>query len=665
MIIGATRGRGGPALARHLCDAKMANDATRTGASRGLVRWGVHDQVEELTGLAAHARHAAPLYHVHANPEGKWPEATWQDFWSLFEEEFGLKCQEFSEVIHGKGRRTHRHRVYSLVRADGTCIPVSHDYARHEYLARMAELRTGASLTKGAHNHAVLARLDREGSHEAASALRAAGLHEGPRPRAPVTPGERAQADRTGVDPLGVRHAVLQAWQSSDDGLSLVAALAADGLVLVQGRSGPGVLDARGGFHRLTRALAWASGAAGLEPIRAAVVHARLNGITLPSHAPGRRRANLLPPPQGADHAERCDVSSKHVTRSGAIDLDRGIVPGSAESGACIGDTEEKGQQGSDRPPVRGALQWGRGGEAPTITEASGAVAKGDEPAPGDRQPPAGDREHPGEDPGRSADGRGGPPGHRAATGTNRADALPVETGLTALASNLDALEAMTRRLSAWEAQSPSAHNPAMDHRAEALLATIDLTDLIALTDRLTRSVLRPAVREHPTKVSRQVSPRAQGRPSAPPPQSPQSGWLAGAMRQVKDIVRSGSTALAALVMPGRRPTAPQRAVEAAARTPTLPPAVAARSSTPVRDSRGSEAAGLLRVMPMRSGPTPVATFRPITNGGDSAVRPGAMPPPPCPRVTVAPSAPRTVPSGLVPSRQPPRPRGVGGAMRP
>lgn len=60
MIIGSARGRGGAALAGHLCDAKAANDLTQAGASRGLVRWGVHDQVEELTELTAHSRHAAP-----------------------------------------------------------------------------------------------------------------------------------------------------------------------------------------------------------------------------------------------------------------------------------------------------------------------------------------------------------------------------------------------------------------------------------------------------------------------------------------------------------------------------------------------------------------------------------------------------------------------------
>lgn len=290
MIGGATRGAGGRALGAHLADAKAQNELTREGASRGLVSTGIRDQVRELGEVASHARSARPLYHVHADPAGAWSEGQWDRYWRAFEEEFGLSKQPFAEAVHIKQGREHRHRVYSLAKPDGTVIPMRHDFARREKLHRLAELETGERLTAGRHNKAVLAALEAEGKHDAAAALREAGLDRRDRPAA-VTPEQRAQAERTMTDPNAVGVLVLTAWRASDGGGAFRAALEERGLRLAQGDRVPVVIDAEGGAHPLARILGRESKAADGERIRAADVADRLSDLDLPRHAPdaGRR----------------------------------------------------------------------------------------------------------------------------------------------------------------------------------------------------------------------------------------------------------------------------------------------------------------------------------------------------------------------------------------
>ena len=68
MISGATRGKGGSGLWRHLLDYKHQNDAVMVGASRGLIETGTKDQIKELTHIGRYASHSKPLHHVHADP---------------------------------------------------------------------------------------------------------------------------------------------------------------------------------------------------------------------------------------------------------------------------------------------------------------------------------------------------------------------------------------------------------------------------------------------------------------------------------------------------------------------------------------------------------------------------------------------------------------------
>jgi hypothetical protein len=281
MIAGALRGAGGRALRAHLANTE-ANEVARPGASRGLVSTSIENMVAEIEDLASHARSRRPLYHVHADPEHAWADQQWDAYWTAFEREFGLENHAFAEAVHVKNGREHRHRVYSLVRPDGTCVRLSHDHARREKLSRLAEVATGARIVPGAHNLAVAAALEREGRLDVVEQMRLAGAIDVERPRALLTPTERQQQERTGWSKDHAGADLLAAWRASDSGPAFVAALQSRGIRLAQGDQAVVAVNAHGHAWPLQRTLSAAAKAAG-APLRAAAVNARLRGLTLPA----------------------------------------------------------------------------------------------------------------------------------------------------------------------------------------------------------------------------------------------------------------------------------------------------------------------------------------------------------------------------------------------
>ena len=293
MISGATRGAGGGALGRHLSNAGM-NEAVRAGESRGLVSTGIEEQVAELTRLGSHAVTNTPLYHVHVDPpEGQpWSEDERSRYWEMFEQEFGLGGRPFASAIHIKGGREHEHRVYLRVESSGKAIRLDHDHARREKLGRVMEFERGEPFVKGAHNRAVIAALEKEGRPEIAAAMRQAGLHEGSRPRARLTPQERQQQDRTKVSKDEVAAQVSAAWAASDNGAAFSAALSEQGLALALGSRCPVVMDQTGNTHEVGRMLRMHAKATGGDAPTAATIRNRLDG-TGPVHR-GCRTADSL-----------------------------------------------------------------------------------------------------------------------------------------------------------------------------------------------------------------------------------------------------------------------------------------------------------------------------------------------------------------------------------
>jgi hypothetical protein len=247
---------------------------------RGLDSETMLDALREMVAGAAHGRTDKPIHHVHIDPpEGFQKPAVFKRYAELYEREFGLEDQQRISVYHMKDGRLHEHKVYCLVRHDGSVVDLSWDRARREKISRIVEVEFGMPLTPGKHNKAVIDALRRDGRNDVADAMVAAGLHEKARPSA-VSPKARHQAERTGVDPKAMQAAVLAAWKASDTGTSFETALAASGLRLANGDKGAVVVDQTGNTHSLTRTLGAASKAAG-ERVNAAAVKARLAEVQL------------------------------------------------------------------------------------------------------------------------------------------------------------------------------------------------------------------------------------------------------------------------------------------------------------------------------------------------------------------------------------------------
>jgi len=268
-------------LGRHVA-SEILNESVRMGPSRGLVADGIRGQVAELTDLVSHARTRTPIYHVHCDPEGAWGEQQRERFWELFEEEFGFQNQAYASQIHVKNDREHEHREYNRTRADGTAIRLDNDFARREKIARIVEHEFERDLVKGGWNKAVIAALERE-RPEVAAAMREAGLDQGERPVAPLTPLERSQQERTEMPLADIRAAAWEAWKSADSGPAVEAALAAQGLRLAKGDKVVVVVDAAGATHPFARLIGAAAKAATGQRVAAGDVDARLAGLALAS----------------------------------------------------------------------------------------------------------------------------------------------------------------------------------------------------------------------------------------------------------------------------------------------------------------------------------------------------------------------------------------------
>lgn len=365
MIAGATRGDGGPYIVRHLLTLGLAgiepgaNDTAEVTDSCGLLADDLDGMVRELAARGAHGRTDRPLIHVHADPPpGRdWTPVQWVRWWALYEAEFDLADRPFVEVTHRKHGREHRHRLYLAVRADGSMVNLSHEYARREKLSRIVEHETGAPFVLGRHNRAVHQRLLEEGRDDVAAAMSAAGLLEASRPEA-LSPGARQQAERIGMDTASVDAAVLGAWQASDNGTSLVAALAAAGLHLVMGTKDILVADEAGRLHPnpLARLLGRVSKAAGIDRIGAAAVKRRLDGVDIQLN-----RDHVI---AGGQHAviEENQYDGGHPRGTGGRD----------EAGPPEGDRHE-GHEPADVRGARGGGELGR--PSPAARPAGGRVA--------------------------------------------------------------------------------------------------------------------------------------------------------------------------------------------------------------------------------------------------------------------------------------------------
>lgn len=284
MIAGATRGSGGPALARHLLK-QQDSQTVDVMPARGLAAEHLRDQIRELVASAAHGRTDRPVHHVHIDPPPDCadPDAVIAAFLQHYEREFGLENAQRCGVYHTKHGRKHAHVAWSLVRDDGSVISLAHDHARREKVSRITEFECGQLMTKGKHNRSAAMALRAEGRENVADAMKAAGLLDSRRPVAHSTPRQRAQAERTAVPLDEIRQNALAAWQASEDARSFAVALHVFDFAVATGERGLVLIDRTGNTHSLNRILAAAARAEGTDKITAAAVRQRLSGIRFPN----------------------------------------------------------------------------------------------------------------------------------------------------------------------------------------------------------------------------------------------------------------------------------------------------------------------------------------------------------------------------------------------
>eukprot|EP01037_Dinobryon_pediforme_P005923 gene5923-5992_t len=294
---GAKRGAGGSALGAHLASARF-NESVELQESRGLTAETIQEQIAELTELGEGARTRKPIYHVHLDPPANQPLTPTEraEYWKRFEKEFKLENRPYCSVLHTKEGREHEHRAYLAIEPSGKAIRFDHDFARREKLNRVFELERGEKLTVGAHNKAVLNALEKENKPEIAQQLRDAGIDKAPKPLA-ISPVERMQQERTGIDKADVAQSVLSCWQTSDDGKSFAQALQEQRLTLAHGQKCAVIIDESGNTHALGRLLNIATKENGIERIPAPAVAERIATAEIPTVQSFQEFRATLPTP--------------------------------------------------------------------------------------------------------------------------------------------------------------------------------------------------------------------------------------------------------------------------------------------------------------------------------------------------------------------------------
>jgi hypothetical protein len=157
----------------------------------------------------------------------------WAKAVDRLEQELGLEDQPRAVVFHLKEGRAHVHVVWSRIELERmTAISDSHNFRRHEIVARELEREFGHARVQGAH-------VERDGQ---------------PRPDRTPSHAEMQQAERNCVTPEQATAELTALWQRTDSGKTFVAALGEEGWSLARGdRRDYVAVDPQGGIHSLSR----------------------------------------------------------------------------------------------------------------------------------------------------------------------------------------------------------------------------------------------------------------------------------------------------------------------------------------------------------------------------------------------------------------------------
>ena len=234
MIIKGKSRAGPAALAVHLGNAEK-NERVSLLETRGTVAQDLRGALVEMAAYAAGTRCEKPLYHAAMSPEPPHrltPEQRTEAIDAL-EEKLGLEGHARLVVMHEKLGREHIHVVWSRIDLENMrSVSDSHNYRKHEEVARDLERRFGHDRVQGAHH-------EREGVE---------------RPDRTPSRAELRQEERTGITGKQVKEEVTAAFEASDGPKAFQTALEDRGYLLAKGdRRDFVIVDRAGGVHSLAR----------------------------------------------------------------------------------------------------------------------------------------------------------------------------------------------------------------------------------------------------------------------------------------------------------------------------------------------------------------------------------------------------------------------------
>ncbi len=337
MVIKGTSCAGARRLAVHLTRTDT-NERAEVREMTGVAAEDLRGALLEMEAVGSGTRTKKPFYHASINTRAdeRLTEEQRAEAIDRLEEKLGLSGQPRVVVVHEKEGREHCHIVWSRIDLERMrAISDSHNYRKHEEVARDLEREFGHQRVQGAH-------AEREGKE---------------RPKRTPSHEEMLQADRGAVNPDEAKALVTDAWRRTDSGQSFKAALEDQDWLLARGdRRDFVVIDPHGGTHSLARRV---------EGAKAKDIRARMADVDpelLPSVAearaiqrkrPARRPAPETPPPPPAAPASeaRWELGATFQVKLAAaerpyiaIQIDHAVADAEAKRTAALGKLEQAAQ---------------------------------------------------------------------------------------------------------------------------------------------------------------------------------------------------------------------------------------------------------------------------------------------------------------------------------
>jgi Relaxase/Mobilisation nuclease domain len=232
VVIKGTSCAGAARIAKHL-SCTETNEHNELHELKGVAADDLYGALREMEAVALGTRCQKPFCHASINTLAGERLTDEQRAHAIdrLEAALGLSGQPPIVVIHRKKAtaREHCHIVWSRIDLERMrAISDSHNYRKHEQVARELEREFGHARVQGAH-------VERDGR---------------PRPKRTPSHAEMRQAERSGLSVQAVTAAITDIWRRTDSGRAFARALQDAGYILARGdRRDFVVIDPKGGVH--------------------------------------------------------------------------------------------------------------------------------------------------------------------------------------------------------------------------------------------------------------------------------------------------------------------------------------------------------------------------------------------------------------------------------